>query len=106
MGRKHTFAATIVPFLPYILGQDPNDLFKNRTNCMLLIDRISPQRDLRQECRAFLDLEEAKTGRTEMARSLLVKALEHCPAEDNATFLRRRVLILAHLGEESFVAGR
>lgn len=40
-----------------------------------------------------------------MARSLLVKALEHCPSGEDG-FRRRRVLILGHLGEESFVAGR
>lgn len=40
-----------------------------------------------------------------MARSLLVKALEHCPLGVDS-FRRRRVLILSHLGEESFIAGR
>lgn len=66
------------------------------------------QRDLRRECRAFLDLEEAKADRVEVARSLLLKALEHCPERetDKKVFRRRRVLILAHLGEESFVAKR
>lgn len=46
-----------------------------------------------------------KTDRVEVARSLLVKALEHCPLGVDS-FRRRRVLVLAHLGEESFVAGR
>lgn len=40
-----------------------------------------------------------------MARCLLVKALEHCPSGADS-FRRRRVLILSHLAEESFVAGR
>lgn len=63
------------------------------------------QRDLRRQCRAFLDLEEAKTDGAEVARSLLLKALEHCPS-DSGAFLRRRVLVLSHLGEESLVAER
>lgn len=63
------------------------------------------QRNLRRECRVFLDLEEVKTDRVDVARSLLVKALEHCPLGVDS-FRRRRVLILSHLGEESFVARR
>ncbi|CAN0086336.1 unnamed protein product [Ectocarpus fasciculatus] len=70
-----------------------------------LVDPTDAERNLRQECRGFLDLEESKTDRVEMARSLLVKALEHCPSGEDG-FRRRRVLILGHLGEESFVAGR
>ncbi|CAN0431455.1 unnamed protein product, partial [Ectocarpus sp. 12 AP-2014] len=70
-----------------------------------LVDPTNAERNLRQECRGFLDLEEAKTDRVGMARSLLVKALEHCPSGEDG-FRRRRVLILGHLGEESFVAGR
>lgn len=75
---------------------------------MLSTARRVEQRDLRRECRAFLDLEEAKTDRAEIARSLLLKALEHCPEReiDKKVFRRRRVLILSHLGEESFVAKR
>lgn len=63
------------------------------------------QRDLRSECRAFLNLEEMKADKAGTARSLLTKALEHLPA-DKESFRRRRVLVLAHLGEESFVSGR
>ncbi|CAN0027179.1 unnamed protein product [Ectocarpus sp. 6 AP-2014] len=70
-----------------------------------LVDPTNAERNLRQECRGFLDLEETKTDRVGMARSLLVKALEHCPSGEDG-FRRRRVLILGHLGEESFVAGR
>lgn len=75
---------------------------------MLSTVRLEEQRDLRRECRAFLNLEEAKADRAEVARSLLLKALEHCPERetDKKVFRRRRVLILAHLGEESFVAKR
>ncbi|CAM9549331.1 unnamed protein product, partial [Ectocarpus sp. 4 AP-2014] len=70
-----------------------------------LVDPTNAERNLRQECRGFLDLEESKTDRVGMARSLLVKALEHCPSGEDG-FRRRRVLILGHLGEESFVAER
>ncbi|CAN0192432.1 unnamed protein product, partial [Scytosiphon promiscuus] len=70
-----------------------------------LVDPNGAERDLRRECRAFLDLEEAKTDRAEVARSLLVKALEHCPLGVEV-FRRRRVLVLSHLAEECFVSLR